>query len=604
MLDPMTMLALALSVPTAHALECGAGEYAAEVAQGLSMASDTLTIGPGCDVRAQTEIRSASDLTITCAVEGCDLPPIAAYDSTLSVVGGQLSSTAAFFVRSPYDGLDGDSGLVPEQAGIYAERSFLTVEDVGATELGAATAAVFAWDSHVDVLGGKYKDLGGAGISVLSYAEQIRVTVTGTEFEGAGGFGVRADGSYALARGGVVSLTVDGATFANMTTQNGDIYAAVESFTHSNTVHYRSFAKSGSPVEVMASSVTISHPEFVQTHGEGGSATFFIFGADDVSVDGGTFQPAEGSTYSFKVYESGRLRVSGGLWEPMNTVVMSASTVTVSGVRFRLPEREEESTLLASADSELTFESNSVCAEGPRVGTYGPLFDFYQVDATFDQNVFQRVDLGDLTFMELDGSSLLTVTDNTFVNVNAGPLVDAELTELDFRNNLLYGTSPDFTTDTMPSQLTTGFNLLYSESRASWPSWWPATGQVTGTPVFIDGYSANCEEVIDGVEPPLGPAPADGSPVIDAGDPGLPDSADGTPSDIGAIDYNHPVGEPEDTGGLGDTGDSGDGSGGGNVDLPGEVQYGGGCAFGGWGIAAAPLVLFWRRRRPGAAMRG
>lgn len=601
----MTLLALALSMPAAVAAECAAGDSAAGVLGLLDLdQTQTLTIGPDCNVWEALAIQKASDLTINCAEVGCELPPIAAYDSQLSVVGGKLPSTAVFTLRSPYDEVDAPE-LVPGEAGIYAERSFLRVEDVEAADLPASTAAVFAWDSEVTVIGGRYERLRGMGIVVLSRAVQIDVSVSGTHFEDIAEVGLRADSSLASERAGVGNFVVNGVTFADMETADGDIVAVVDAFSHVDTVHYRSYSKLSSPLEVTASKVTLTDPQFLQTHGGERSATAFILGADTVTVEGGKFQPREGSSYSFKVYESVSLDVEGGLWEPMNTVVMSAETVSVSGVRFRLPARTgDDATLLASAGSTLHFDANSVCAEGELSDDWGGLFWFDTVSATFNENVFQHIDLVGVPFVTAWLDSNLTLTDNSFVNVSAGTLVEGQVTGLDFRNNLLYETSPVFELDTMPSQLTTGFNLLYSTSTGHWPDWWPAANQVTGTPLLIDGYSPNCEEVIDGVEPPLGPAPADGSPVIDAGDPTLPNSADDTPSDIGAIDYNHPVGEPEDTGGLGDTGDSGDGSGGGNVDLPGEVQYGGGCAFGGWGLAAAPLLLFWRRRRPGAAMRG
>lgn len=601
----MTLLALVLSTPAALAAECAAGDSAVGVLGLLDLGqAQTLTIGAGCNVVGALAIQGAADLTINCADAGCELPPIAAYDSTLRVVGGRLSSTAVFALRPPYDAVDAPD-LVPGQAGIYAERSFLDVEDLEAADLPASTAAVFAWDSEVTVVGGRYERLRGMGIVVLSRAVQIDVSVTGTQFEDIAQVGLRADGSLASARAGVANFVVSGTTFADMETADGDIVAVVDTFSHVDTLHYRSTSKVSSPLEVTAKSVTLTEPQFLETHGGERSATASIVGADSVTVEGGKFQPREGSSYSFKVFESLSLDVEGGLWEPMNTIVMSAEAVTVSGVRFRLPVRNgDDATLLASAGSTLQFDGNSVCAAGDLSDDWGGLFWFETVSATFNENVFQNIDLVGVPFVNAWVDSSLTLTDNSFVNVSTGTLVEGQVTELDVRNNLLYETAPVFEIETMPSRLTTGFNLLYPTSSGTWPSWWPTADEVTGTPVFIDGYSANCEEAIDGVEPPLGPAPADGSAVIDAGDPALPRSADNTPSDIGAIDYNHPVDEPGDTGDSGDSGDSGDGVGGAKVDLPGEIQYGGGCAFGGWGLAAAPLVLFWRRRRPGAAMRG
>lgn len=308
----------------------------------------------------------------------------------------------------------------------------------------------------------------------------------------------------------------------------------------------------------------------------------------------------------------------GGVWEPQQPLVILSDKVSISSARLRLPASATSQAMLMAEGAELAFSSNCVCAEGVLSGVTSGLLVLQGSDAGLYGNVFQNITLpaGALVTAGVGTgtTSDLRFSDNTFVTVLATALVSGDVGEFGFVNNLVYQSTPRVDPTGTPTALTVGYNLWYAPAlEALLPHAWPEGDLFDAVPSFVEGYTPGCPEVpAEGEEEPIGPAPAADSLVIDAGSEDVADSPDGSRSDIGAIDFDHGT----DTGGTDTGGTPGLDDDSGAEPAPdcveGEancidgstVQYGGGCAFGGFGAAAAPLVAAWRRRRPRGAMRG
>ncbi len=598
----------------AQAAECRAGEQLAGVVKKLDLGVAALvTVKDGCLADDVVEIIDAVDLTIACETVDCPLPPLVARDSVLSVMGGQFEAATLVV---PSDAYTAGADLFWEGAAIYAENSDLKLDDVDVSGLQPGSAAVFGVDSNVEVREGEMKGLGGAGISALAFHRAIEVVVDGTVFEGIAQVGVEANASLASAGAGVTRFAVENASFTAMETAWGDISGVVGNFEHTGTTHYKSRSEGNGVVEVRAESTVVTDAIFFETSSSG-SATLWVADGGSLAISGGRFSPTERSVYALKVYDVPDTQIEGGVWEPRQPLVILSDTVSISSARFRVPASETGQAMLVTEGADLAFSSNSVCAEGVLSGVTSGLFVLEGSEAGFYGNVFQNITLpkGALFSAGEDTptTSDLRFSDNTFVKVLATALVAGDVGEFGFVNNLVYESTPRVDPTRTPTALTVGYNLWYAPTlEALLPDAWPEGDLFDAVPTFVEGYTPGCpEEPAEGEEEAIGPAPAADSPVIDAGSEAVAESPDGTRSDIGAIDFDHDA----DTGGT-DTGDTGDDEDSGAEPTPdcvdGEancidgstVQYGGGCAFGGFGAAAAPLLTLWRRRRPRGAMRG
>lgn len=603
----------------AQAAECRSGEQLAGVVKQLDLGVATLvTVKEGCLADDVVEILDAVDLTIACETVDCPLPPLVARGSTLTVSGGQLDAAT---IVLPSDAYGAGAALFWEAAAIYVENGKLKLDDVDVSGLGSGEAGVFGVDSGVEVVDGEMKGLAGAGISALAFHRAIDVVVDGTAFEGIATVGVEANASFASAGAGVSRFAVENANFTAMETALGDISGVVEKFEHTGTTHYKSRSRGKGVVEVRAESTTVTDATFFDTS-SAASATLWVTEGASVLISGGRFAPTESSTYALKIYDVPDTQIEGGVWEPQQPLVILSDTVSISSARFRLPASATSQAMLMTEGAELAFNSNSVCAEGVLSGVTSGLFVLQGSAAGFYGNVFQNITLpkGAL-FSAGEGTrttSDLRFSDNTFVTVLATALVTGDVGEFGFVNNLVYQSTPRVEPTGAPTALTVGYNLWYAPALdALLPDAWPEGDLFDAVPTFVDGYSPGCPEVpAEGEEEAIGPAPAADSPVVDAGSEDVAESPDGTRSDIGAIDFDHGTDTGgTDTGGT-DSGDTGDDEDSGSDPAPdcvdGEancidgatVQYGGGCAFGGFGAAAAPLLALWRRRRPRGAMRG
>lgn len=126
-------------------------------------------------------------------------------------------------------------------------------------------------------------------------------------------------------------------------------------------------------------------------------------------------------------------------------------------------------------------------------------------------------------------SSLLQVENVSFVG-NAQTAIDVSGGDLDVVNVLLDGNAVGVATDPGVSLGRIAYNLWYGNGEHFVSEGGDTMGVgniVDHQPLYVDGYaSTDCS---------TDPAPADGSPVVDNGDPDQTDSFDGSRSDIGAF---------------------------------------------------------------------
>lgn len=618
----MLPLVLAL-LPTAEAVECLWGQQLADVVDAQYLRDPvSVVVTDECFVDNTVTIADAVGLSIECATEGCLLPPMSIKGSIVTIKDGTFTTDHQPDVSSTYGDL---ADVLPFSVALYAQGSELNLVGTGATGLTDADgAAVLAIDTSVTVTGGQFVDLAGGGVGVVARRDSIAVDVQGTSFTNVGLVGLYATNQYAVGGGAVTTLRVEDATFSNPSIGFGDILAHVDAFEHVNTGHNGTVVTMGvAPVYSKAAAATVQDANFSDTKAEFGAGTFWFEGTNKVSIEGGTFSPDEGSDYAIKFNRVTEASITGGLWEPGAAIVSDGGSLRITGVRFRLPYSDLNSALLYVDGVTLDFEQNSVCAEERLASMSLGILMAYNSTVTLNGNVFQTTTLpaGALIYASTysTGSSFLEVTDNTFVEIGGAALLAGQFDTLDFRNNLTYDSVSTVMSDEAPGTLTTGYNLWYSERHERvLLDGWGSADLFDVEPTFAFGYTPACSDEALGQEAPVGPAPGPDSPVIDAGSKDLPDSEDGTRSDIGAIDFDHRIapdtgdtGEPDtgepDTGAAPDCADADDPGTEADENCDGRnstLEYGGGCAFGSLGFAVGPLALLWRRRRPGAAVRG
>jgi hypothetical protein len=623
----MLTLLLSLASPAAQAAECAAGEQFSQVLARLDLSvSEVLTVRDGCLAEDPGVVVDALDLRIECEIADCSLPPLRVWSSSLTVEGGRITRAEAIVPSVAHDGL---AGTFRGPAGIYAEDSDIELVDVAIVALSGLGTGLITVDSNVLVTGGEFSDLSVPAISAFVQSADVTVEVDGTLFDDVGVVGIEADNSASKGSRSVQLLRVANATFLNQSTLGGDIYGSADVFEHENTTHYGSRAKSGGIVQVQADTTSVVNATFFDTATTGGSAgsgTLWVAGGSHLSIKGGTFQPANEGEYALKVFDVLTTEIVGGLWEPQRRMIILGGDISITGVRFRLPEHDADVTLVQTESASLFFDSNSACAVGRLPGVAEGLLVLRESAAVISRNVFQSILLseGSLVFAgtEADGASQLAMLDNTLVDVRTKTILAGPVDDVTFVNNLVYGGFPRVDLVSKPDRVVLGYNLWYSPTfDPDLPEGWGDTDLFDLEPEFVEGYASGCPEAPgQGEQAPVGPAPTGDSIVVDAGSDELPDSPDGTRSDIGAIDFDHGS-DTGDTGAV-DTGDTAGDTGAidktdcSSVDDPAttadencdgenaQVQYGGGCAFGGGALALAPLVALWRRRRPGAAMRG
>ena len=141
-------------------------------------------------------------------------------------------------------------------------------------------------------------------------------------------------------------------------------------------------------------------------------------------------------------------------------------------------------------------------------------------------NIFRNLPIETSIFDGQGGD--LEVVNNTFVD-NEGPIMTGLFTTLDFVNNAMVNVT-DLNAGQAPGELSFGYNLFFDNMNTHYSPELQAgeSDLVDVEPGFAEAFLSdptNCA---------IDPTPADGSALIDAGDPSILDS-NGTRSDIGAF---------------------------------------------------------------------
>ena len=511
--------------------------------------ASTIVIDAANYSRTDESVIITDDTVTIASADGtrANLPAIAVGSSTLRLQHVQMDQH--FTVNMPVSVIDvfGDS----QTCTLCAQNSVIEIDDGGFG--GSDGASILALDSSVTMTTGEFSG-SSRGVQIIGYATagSKPVSLTNVDFIGVVSAIIvkgKADS------GATVPLTLTTVHFDhNAGSDVPDIDAHNTTISGNGVWFDGSDANNGSPVRLESTDFTCTACKVEHTWGS--TAGFLSAGGtEDYTVhfsDGSFIADASGVQQFF-------IDTGGTFWLQNEDVELAGNgagfayryggTTTLDGVRFSGVGGSAEG-LLYLAQTKTLISAGSFCHIGEGKDSDG-VIRVYGGSLTMQAAVAQGVE--GTSFIELMGSAdsatVVDLEDDTFI-MDSGKVLTGPPSRLQMVNTIISGADAGLDPGTWPKGAAGSYNLWFGNLT----DWVGSPGTAWGEgdvydqpPRFIQAFdSHDCS---------TSPRPSSHSPVIDAGNPEWND-ADGTRSDIGALDWDGVADTGEDTA-IGDSGDSG-----------------------------------------------
>lgn len=504
-----------LWMSTALALPVGPGEKYETILEALAQEPDgplSLELTPGYTSADESPFGSEigividRDLVLSSDLEGDTrkAPPMLVKGCTVTLKDIELVKVANFAYLDSANASFSNSSY---SARLLIEEGTLTATNLVIQEAGGSNRnAISAFDSTVWI--------DGAQILAGDYSP-----------------GSRTDAEYAVSlshtAGGGGSLTLINTTIENA--RGGGIYVDARSVFQELKLDQVSITNTltespGSALRTAGQSTVTSAGLSILSAGN--TAVYLAEGAH--SLRGGSIMECEGG-------DGGAFYLAGGSELFVDAMTIDDCLANTGGLAY-MPELARIELLNVRAVNVSATKAAGIYAKESQVEIRGGSYCGFDSRTGGAFQTDRELDISGATFQLIDGGvqstsgGTLRFVNNTFVDL--GPILDGIPGSLEFTNNALVQVSP-FSLGVEIQDDPLRYTFVDPVSNDGLGETLPGLGAVfADDALFVSSFDPDqC-----GTEP----APAPGSPLINAGDPGLFD-ADGTVSDIGAL-----PGPPED----------------------------------------------------------
>ncbi len=480
----------------------------------ISVASDYVSDGVGVDVSGEALAFEPLDGV------SYELPPLYGTSATLDITGATFTGGVKY--PGAYFGADAYCALC-------LALSELVLRDVEIAT--TANHGVLVLDTDVSADGLTLYGTPGRGFSHYSYTAETTVTLSGSTF-----YGNTAGAIKVYNGGGDLNFTLhDSLVYGNTSVEGAGIYVYGEDIEVIDTTFESNRTRAGGTIHLNSAGGTFTGATISRNWAAWGDLVFADLGGHDLvfsecSLTGGT------SGFDAIVNGEGNLLVENSLWAPSGIFERIDGAMQVTGTLIGAP-----STRLGAIygyATTLSVTDNVVCGVGNALVDFdGVVVGAEGSNVEFARNVVTGI-AGESALLfsggidnAAAGPAYFEIVDNTFVANDSASLFEGEATGLLFVNNLVKDSVAYFDLESFPSATTGDYNLWHGVSPSAGPGFpadWGAHDVTGQDPLLVDSFDPySC-----GSEPGL----KDGSPAIDAGDPGRTDADGESRSDIGAID--------------------------------------------------------------------